>query len=76
MTTVSQLITLAKNVVARTAPEGLKRNSILRHLGQLQASLGTYGDIEVNTMSPEGRKALARAEREGKLWARKDCGCK
>jgi hypothetical protein len=76
--TVRQLLLLAHQILAEAAPDGLKKNSILRHLGQLLAELGTYGELCMQRpeMSEEGRAALARARRLDKLWIRKDCGCK
>jgi len=74
---VDQLLELTYDTVAEAAPDGLKKNSILKRLGQLMRTVGTYGSLCVQReMSEEGKKALARAEREDKLWVRKDCGCK
>lgn len=78
--TVGQLLELAFDAVAEAAPDGLKKNSTLRHLGQLMTNVGDYANICAQipepTMSGKGLEALARAERTGKLWIRKDCGCK
>jgi len=77
--TVNQLLELAYEAIG-AAPDGLKKNSTLRHLGQIMTNLGTYGELCAQiprpTMSDKGQEALARARREGKLWIRKDCGCK
>lgn len=74
--TVDQLLLLVGAAINEAAPDGFKKNTILRHLGQLRSELGDYRELPAqNIMSDKGREALARAEREGKLWARKDCGC-
>lgn len=74
---MGQLIQWAYDAVARAAPDGLKRNTILRRMGQLSTELGEYKDIQAKPrMSLKAQQALARAESEGKLWVRKDCGCK
>lgn len=76
--TVSQLLELAYDTVAEAAPDGLKKNGVLRHLGQLMTTIGDYGNSCAQlkpTMSKEGRKALARTS-DDKAWIRKDCGCK
>jgi hypothetical protein len=76
--TASRLLSLAYDAIS-AAPDGLKKNSTLRHLGQIMTNLGSYGklcaQIPKPTMSEEGRKALSRASKE-KPWVRKDCGCK
>lgn len=78
--TISELLRKISETVAETAPDGLKKNGILRHLGQLSRQMGSYGDgcvqLDKPEMSNEGLVALARAEREEQSWARKDCGCK
>lgn len=76
--TLAQLLGLAYETVAEAAPDSLKKNSTLRQLGRLMAGLDEYAELCVQSpaMSGKGKEALARAERLGKLWIRKDCGCK
>ncbi len=77
---VNQLLGLVHGKMMAAAPDGLKKNTVMKHLGQLSKELGAYGDYEVPipkpTLSKSTAKTLESFSGAGFFKKDKDCGCK
>lgn len=77
--TVNQLIGLVHAELASAAPDGLKKNTVMKRLGQLAQELGAYGEYRVQIPKPSLSESAAETLKSfsGAGFVRKeDCGCK